>query len=116
MPSGETRILEWTEPLFAVYGDEDGRDALPPSRDIYYAWRPDEPNPWLLHYCKLTGADVEPDHAERWVWAGTSAHTLVSRSPLHLEPSIGWQACCGRHGFIRNGLWVPVGDGGWMPT
>ncbi len=35
---------------------------------------------------------------ERPVW------TLVSRDPLHLEPSV---AChCGDHGFIRDGKWV----------
>ena len=91
----DTRVIEWTAPLFAVYGDKDGAEPLAPSRDIYYAWR---------------------DDRDRWVWACTSLHTLVSREPLHLEPSIGWMACCGRHGFIRNGLWEPAGDGGWKPA
>lgn len=113
----DTRVIEWTAPRFAVYGDEDGAEPLAPSRDIYYAWLDDEPNPWLLHYCRQLGVDMLPAYRDRWVWAGTGLHTVVSRDPLHLEPSIGWMQCCGRHGFIRNGLWEPVGDGGWQqPT
>jgi hypothetical protein len=99
-----TRVIEWTRPIFEVYGDDQDQGVLPPSRDIYYAWRDDEPNPWLLHYCR-----------GRWEWAGSGLHTLVSREPLHLEASIGWTDCCGRHGFIRGGLWEPAGDGGWLP-
>jgi hypothetical protein len=29
---------------------------------------------------------------------------IVSRDPLHIEPSIKWD-CCGKHGFIRDGQW-----------
>lgn len=32
-------------------------------------------------------------------------HTLVSREPLHIEPSILCPVC-GDHGFIREGKWV----------
>ena len=32
-------------------------------------------------------------------------HRLVSRDPLHVEPSI-LCAACGDHGFIRDGKWV----------
>lgn len=34
-------------------------------------------------------------------------HRLVSREPLHLEPSL---LCplCGWHGFIHDGKWVPA--------
>lgn len=41
-----------------------------------------------------------------WVPATVGAHTLVSREPLHLEPSVYWPGCCGLHGFIRDGRWV----------
>lgn len=34
-------------------------------------------------------------------------HTLVSRDPLHVEPSILCPVC-GDHGFIREGRWVPA--------
>lgn len=41
-------------------------------------------------------------------WNGTTGPnwTLVSRDPLHVEPSI---LCgCGEHGFIRDGKWIPA--------
>lgn len=41
----------------------------------------------------------------RYMAAGTSAHQLVSRDPLHIEPSLLWN-CCGQHGWIREGRWV----------
>ena len=31
---------------------------------------------------------------------------LVSREPLHLEPSL--LCVCGAHGFIRGGKWIPA--------
>lgn len=72
--------------------------------DIAYGWprnedpRDDEPNPWFWHWCPPQG---------RWNGAGTSNHTLVSREPLHLEPSLLW-SCCGTHGFVRDGQWIAV--------
>ena len=72
--------------------------------EIYYGWprnedpRDDEPNPWFWHWCPSQG---------RWNGAATSNHTLASRSPLHLEPSLLWP-CCGTHGFVRNGEWIPA--------
>ena len=108
--SEATRIVEWTRPIFDVYED----DGLPPSRDIYYAWHEDDPNPWLLHYCLMKDRPRN-EYNPAWVWAGTGLHTLVSRHPLHLEPSIGWMTCCGSHGFIRGGQWIAAGDEGWMP-
>ncbi len=43
-----------------------------------------------------------------WVPATVGAHTLVTREPLHLEPSVYWPGCCDLHGFIRDGAWVPA--------
>lgn len=40
-----------------------------------------------------------------WRLGATAAHTLVSRDPLTIEPSLLWP-CCGVHGFIRAGRWV----------
>lgn len=76
--------------------------------DIYFGWER-ETNPTFWHWCKSL-EDVPADrkvHEGCWVAAGTGAHTLVSREPLHLEPSLLWQ-CCGLHGFVRNGQWIPA--------
>ncbi|NUR66135.1 MAG: hypothetical protein HOQ47_10270 [Streptomyces sp.] len=73
---------------------------------IYYGWV-DEPHPLFWHWCtSLEGlpADLKV-HEGCWVAAGTGAHTLVSREPLHLEPSLLWN-CCGLHGWVRNGQWT----------
>lgn len=74
--------------------------------DIYYGWLDHEPNPMFWHWCAAL-ADVPDDRlvSGRWVAAGTSAHTLVSRDPLHLEPSLLW-TCCGLHGWVRDGAWT----------
>lgn len=78
--------------------------------DIYYGWLlAEEPNPVFWHWCKAL-EDVPAElkvHDGCWVAAGTSKHTLVSRDPLHLEPSLLWQ-CCSLHGFVRNGVWIPA--------
>lgn len=42
----------------------------------------------------------------RWAAGGVGAHQLISRDPLHLEPSVYWPDCCGTHGFIRGGAWM----------
>jgi hypothetical protein len=75
--------------------------------DIYFGWL-DEPNPIFWHRCAAL-ADVPEERTVHgpWVAAGTGAHTLVSREPLHLEPSLLWN-CCGLHGFVRDGAWIPA--------
>lgn len=73
---------------------------------IYYGWLGEEATPTFWHWCTAL-EDVPADrkvHNGCWVAAGTSAHTLVSREPLHLEPSLLWK-CCGLHGWVRNGQW-----------
>jgi hypothetical protein len=77
--------------------------------DIYFGWLAHETNPIFWHWCKaLEGAPEDRIvHEGRWVAAGTSAHTLVSRDPLHLEPSLLWR-CCGTHGWVRGGVWIPA--------
>ena len=44
----------------------------------------------------------------QWVPAGCRAHQMLSRDPLHLEPSLVWPDCCRKHGWIRNGIWTPA--------
>ncbi len=101
----ETRIVH----LDALRDLYDATDPIPLSRDVYWTVEPDGVV-WLAHVCTYKNT-VSP----RWFWAGTGRHQLISLDPLHLEPSIGWTDCCGRHGFIRNGKWEPAGDGGWQP-
>ncbi|NUP39179.1 MAG: hypothetical protein HOY76_19735 [Streptomyces sp.] len=71
--------------------------------DIAYGWPPEhlvadpsDPNPWFWHWCS---------RQERWMAQATTEHTLVSREPLHIEPSLLWP-CCGAHGFVRDGRWI----------
>lgn len=74
--------------------------------DIYFGWLT-EGNPIFWHWCRsLEGVPADRKvHDGCWVAAGTSAHTLVSREPLHLEPSLLWP-CCGLHGWVRGGQWA----------
>ncbi|MFE9812414.1 hypothetical protein [Streptomyces sp. NPDC005548] len=73
--------------------------------DIYFGWLNDQANPLFWHWCAAL-ADVPEEHTVhgRWVAAGTGAHTLLAKEPLHLEPSLLWE-CCGLHGWVRNGKW-----------
>ncbi|MFI5685917.1 hypothetical protein [Streptomyces sp. NPDC051636] len=59
--------------------------------DIYFGWLDHETNPMFWHRCAAL-RDVPPERTVHgpWVAAGTSRHTLVSREPLHLEPSLLW--------------------------
>lgn len=82
----------------------------PLTRDVYWTVG-DNGVVSLAHVCLHWGRR-EPS----WFWQTASAHRVVSLDPLHLEPSIGWMNCCGRHGFIRGGKWEPAGDGGWQPV
>ncbi|WP_328934149.1 MULTISPECIES: hypothetical protein [unclassified Streptomyces] len=74
---------------------------------IYYGWLADEDHPMFWHWCTaLEGLPAELKvHEGCWIPAGTGAHTVVSREPLHLEPSLLWN-CCGTHGWVRNGQWT----------
>lgn len=74
--------------------------------DIYFGWVADHANPMFWHWC--TAADPElTATGTRWIAANSESHTQVSREPLHLEPSLLWQ-CCGLHGFVRDGNWIPA--------
>jgi hypothetical protein len=64
--------------------------------DIYYGWPEDETSPWFWHWCSKLN---------QWRAAGTGAHELVAREPLHLEPSLLWP-CCNIHGWVRSGAWT----------
>lgn len=84
---------------------------------VWVSWagpfnRSDEPLIW--HFCdrsvikqRDTGR-LSEWYEPQWVPVGVQGHTLVAREPLHLEPSILWPDCCGKHGFIREGRWQGV--------
>jgi len=76
------------------------------TEDIYFGWLAQDTHPTFWHWCEAQERVPEEHrvHDGCWVAAGTSAHTLVSREPLHLEPSLLWR-CCGLHGWVRNGRW-----------
>lgn len=62
------------------------------NNNIYYFFTKDDE----LYLCFW---DPEIDF---WQWYGTRSHTIVSREPLTLSPSIGWPT---KHGWIREGQW-----------
>lgn len=87
-------------------------DAEPPHAEkvpgggdlIYVTWMKgsdgnDYPTPHIWHWCPIQN---------NWKLAGTGAHEVVAKDPLHLEPSLLLSGCCGLHGFIREGRWVPA--------
>lgn len=70
---------------------------------------------WVWHDCTM---ELDPERADRarrsdesigWGPAGVGLHDLISADPLHIEASIYWPACCGLHGWIRDGKWVDAG-------
>lgn len=63
--------------------------------------------PLLWHWCstELWRQRGATEATPRWAPTGVAAHTLVSRDPIHLEPSVLWPGCCGKHGFLRAGRW-----------
>lgn len=75
---------------------------------LYVSW-PDTPDarPLLWHWCvPNVETPVCAHFGGHWCPWGIGGHVLVSRSPLHLEPSLLWNTCCDLHGYIREGYWV----------
>jgi hypothetical protein len=62
----------------------------------------------LTHACKARGGAVVQDFipTEPRVSA-IPPWSLDCRDPITLSPSVQW-TCCGLHGFVRNGKWVPA--------
>lgn len=89
---------------------------------IAYQWMCDHADPAehtieclrVWHWCDhhlwagRSGYDAEPELYVRWVPASADRHDFISAEPLHLEPSVYWPECCGTHGFIRDGQWIPA--------
>jgi hypothetical protein len=66
----------------------------PLNDDLAYAWLSNE-YPTVWHWCMNT---------QRWVASDCRNHTVVSKDPVHLEPSL-LMMCCNMHGYIRDGKW-----------
>jgi hypothetical protein len=80
------------------------------SRDLghHHEWTPytDDDEVGGIFY-RHNRPDGSPCNERRWSPISFETWTLVSRDPLHIEPSLLCQLC-GDHGFIRDGAWVPV--------
>jgi hypothetical protein len=112
----EIKISAWFGGEHIIVNDLEDTD------NVVYSWgqHPDRTdltidNLLIWHYCDrnvwLKKPGANPDVARSssgFTPAGVNLHTLISVSPLHLEPSLYWPDCCGMHGFIRNGRWVSV--------
>lgn len=48
------------------------------------------------------------DIYDGWHATGVGAHTLVQVDPVTITASVYWPDCCGLHGFITNGAWIPA--------
>lgn len=105
-------------------GDAKTLLALDGTDKVAYSWGaiqgvPDEPKTiahlLIWHNCDKSIWRTDPKKIQEliddyvgWHPAGVGLHTLVSVDPLHLEPSLLWPDCCGMHGFIRDGAWIPA--------
>lgn len=53
--------------------------------------------------------DIGKPHGLGWIdCTSGKKHRIVSRDPLHIEPSILCSEGCGFHGWVRAGKWVPA--------
>lgn len=88
-----------------------GVDAAPLGGDVYWRGSADVGGREFMqsltvwHWCTRTPLDPDDVEDGRWAGVNVARHDLVSREPLHLEPSLLW-GCCGKHGWIRAGAWT----------
>lgn len=105
----EEQIREdgWTDPARPPI-----EDAADLGGGVWASWDPawgDGEHPSIWHWCsRKNWADRPLYSGPRWAVAGTRLHLVESRDPLHLEPSLLWSDCCGKHGWIRDGRWVEI--------
>lgn len=98
------------------YPTELPKGAVQVGPKVAYTWREGQPkeieNLTIWHWCDhnlwAANPSSNPDYLpyEGWVPTGVGAHDLMAVEPLHLEPSIYWPGCCGRHGFLRGDVWT----------
>lgn len=65
---------------------------------VFGLWRPDGMFLWKHPACR-SWAEVR---------FGGPHHTLDSRDPLTMSPSLLCPMGCGTHGYIKQGRWVPA--------
>ena len=65
---------------------------------------------YIWHDCGqiLGPTTVAPGERFGWRPAGVRLHTLVQQAPLTITASVYWPDCCGLHGFIIDGVWIPA--------
>jgi hypothetical protein len=63
----------------------------------------------LAHPCSKRGGEVVEDFIPIDYPGGASFNTwqLFSRDPISMGPSVAY-TCCGLHGFVTNGKWIPT--------
>lgn len=67
--------------------------------DVYVRLAATPADTIVWHWCPANG---------RWEGAHIGLHTIVSREPLTITASLYRPDCCGWHGWITDGKWVPA--------
>jgi len=76
----------------------DWAGATDAGHEVFYAIDPSDGVAIVWHWCPTE---------QRWSPAGTRDHTVLSREPLTLDPSLQLD-CCTFHGWLRGGRWTPA--------
>lgn len=71
---------------------------------VWSVWL-DRPKPYLWHFCPKGHPTTQQP---RWALTETVSHEMPSTEPLTLSPSVYWPECCGKHGFLTDGVWRDV--------
>lgn len=109
---GETLSIRWAF-LNKYY------EVIMLSDKVAYSWTCYDSSPhdhlieclWIWHDCSMELDPMRSDSQQTdeyigWAPTGVAKHDLISVDPLHIEASVYWPACCGMHGWIRNGQWI----------
>lgn len=76
--------------------------------DHFWGWSQYDGMMFWAHRCTHHGNSPEPIMVLGTIdYSPTGGHELISREPVHIEPSI---LCsdCQDHGFLRDGRWEPA--------
>ena len=91
----------------------DAPHAAPPSEwvpgsidlghDVYALVGETSATTYVWHWCQK-----RRDGTGGWEGAAVPLHTMLSREPLTLDPSLACPNRCPWHGYVRAGRWQPV--------
>lgn len=90
-------------------------NAIDAGGGVGYTWGEGEKtldNLLIWHWCDHHLWREKPGFQEEYMPTpgytpcGAGAHDFIQAEPLHLEPSIYYPGCCGKHGWIRDGKWT----------